>query len=189
MSFLPKRPMGRPNPKTEAVYRERVEQFCALVEEIESTMDFKAGSRGWCYILERHGLLKGDFAAAQRLINECRKSGDLPLDICAEDESRETVGLENLDGDVDDEVEAWIDTLRSAHENYTPVSFWRDQPAYVEVAVEKLDLRNLFQPECAEFHVPITNFTGWADINSRAAMMQRFARHYGGCQARPVAVR
>ena len=49
-------------------------------------MDFDVGSRGWCYMLERHGLRKGDFDDAQRLINTCRKSGDLPLDICAEDE-------------------------------------------------------------------------------------------------------
>ena len=44
-------------------------------------------------------------------------------------------------------------------------------------AVEKLDLRNLFEVVCAEFYVPITNFKGWSDLNSRAAMMKRFAQH------------
>jgi hypothetical protein len=39
-------------------------------------------------------LRKGDFDAAQELITECRKSGALPLDICAEDESRKVVGLQ-----------------------------------------------------------------------------------------------
>jgi hypothetical protein len=52
-------------------------------------MDFAVGSRGWAYILERHGLRKGDFDAAEAKITEFRKSGDLPLDICAEDASRE----------------------------------------------------------------------------------------------------
>ena len=47
----------------------------------------------------------------------------------------------------------------------------------MEVAVEKLDLRNLFEPVCAELHVPITNFKGWSDLNSRAAMIQRFKSH------------
>jgi hypothetical protein len=47
----------------------------------------------------------------------------------------------------------------------------------VEVAVEKLDLRNLFEPVCAEFRVPITNFKGWSDLNSRAAIMRRFKQH------------
>jgi hypothetical protein len=45
------------------------------------------------------------------------------------------------------------------------------------VAVEKLDLRNLFEPVCREFCVPITNFKGWSDLHSRAAMMNRFREH------------
>jgi hypothetical protein len=60
---------------------------------------------------------------------------------------------------------------------YTPVSFWDDQTSYLEVAVEKLDLRNLFEPTCAEFHIPIQNFKGWSDLNARAALMRRFAEH------------
>src|SRR5262249_30706788 len=43
--------------------------------------------------------------------------------------------------------------------------------------VEKLDLRNLFETVCREFYVPLTNFKGWSDLNSRAAMMKRFAAH------------
>ena len=35
--------------------------------------------------------------AGERLITECRKSGDLPLDICAEDASRDAVGVELID--------------------------------------------------------------------------------------------
>ena len=76
------------------------------------------------------------------------------------------------------EVESWVTHLRDhAHEKYTPISFWDDLDVYVEVATEKLDLRNLFAPVCVEFHVPITNFKGWSDLNSRAAMMRRFKEH------------
>jgi hypothetical protein len=176
---LPKRPRGRPSAAAELEYREQVAAFCALIRQIQSTMDFRVGSRGWCYILERHGLRKGDFGAAQKLITACRKSGELPLDICAEDASRETVGIEQIDrNDIPDEIESWIDHLRNhAHESYTPISFWDDLDVYVEVAVEKLDLRNLFEPVCEEFHVPLTNFKGWSDLNSRAAMMRRFKMH------------
>ena len=176
---LPRRSRGRPSAAAELNYREQVAAFCALIRKINSTMDFRVGSRGWCYILERHGLRKGDFGDAQKLINDCRKSGDLPLDICAEDSSRATVGIETLDNaNIDDEVESWVDHLRNhAHESYTPISFWNDLDVYIEVAVEKLDLRNLFDPVCGEFHVPITSFKGWADINSRAAMMRRFNTH------------
>lgn len=70
------------------------------------------GARGWCYILEKHGLRKGDFAAAETLITSCRKSGALPLNICADDDSRETIGLEDINAnDVQEEVEDWIDYL------------------------------------------------------------------------------
>jgi len=59
----------------------------------------------------------------------------------------------------------------------TPFGFWDGQKVYCEVAVEKLDLRNLFESVCAEFRVGITNLKGWSDINARAAMMDRFAAH------------
>ena len=179
MSFLPKRKRGRQSAAAEARYRGGVEAFCDLIKQIKPTLDIEVGSRGWCYILEEHGLRKGDFDDAQRLINDCRKSGDLPIDICAEDGARETVGLEELNSnDVEEEVESWVDWLRDrAHENYTPISFWDDLDVYVEMAVEKVDLRNLFAPVCEEFHVPLTNFKGWADINSRYAIMRRFKVH------------
>jgi hypothetical protein len=175
--LLPKRGRGRQTPAADAIYEKQLEDFCALMLKISSTMDFKVGSRGWCYILEQHGLRKGEFDAAQKLINDCRKSGALPLDICAEDASRVTIGWEKIDDDVEEEVENWLHTLRTAHREYTPFSFWDDRDVYVEVAVEKLDLRNLFEPVCAKFRVPITNFKGWSDIHSRAAMMRRFEQH------------
>jgi hypothetical protein len=178
-SLLPRRCRGRQSIQAQIEYRDQVAAFCRLILQIRSTMDFAVGSRGWCYILERHGLRKGDFDDAEKLITACRKSGDLPLDICAEDSSRETIGLERLDAnDIPAEVESWVGYLRNrAHEQYRPISFWDDLSVYVEVGTEKLDLRNLFEPACAELHVPNTNFKGWSDLNSRAAMMRRFKMH------------
>jgi hypothetical protein len=178
--LLPQRRRGRQSAEAEVEYREQRERFCALILQINSTMDFKVGSRGWCYILEQHGLTKGNFDAAERLISDCRKAGDLPLDICAEDDSRATVGLQGEpdNSDIEAVAESWIDYVREhAHKGYTPFGFWDDLNTYVEVAVEKLDLRNLFEPVCEQFYVPITNFKGWSDLNSRGAMMRRFAEH------------
>jgi hypothetical protein len=177
--LLPRRKPGRQTAKAEAIYEQQVTDFCDLIRQIRSTMDFRIGSRGWCYILEQHGLTKGEFGACEKLIGDCRKIGRLPLDICDEDGSRVTIHWETVKRtDIEDEVESWIDHLRhEAHKDYTPFSFWDDSHTYVEVAVEKLDLRNLFEPVCGEFCVPITNFKGWADINSRAAMMKRFQKH------------
>jgi hypothetical protein len=144
---LPRRGRGRPTPATEEKYQEEVAAFCALILKIRSSMDFSVGSRGWSYILEKHGLRKGDFAANEALITACRKSGALQLDICAEDDSRETIGLEDIDdNDVQEEAQDWIDyLLHDAHKKYTPFSFWDDLDVYVEMGTEKLDLRNLFE--------------------------------------------
>ena len=87
-SFLPRRPRGRPTPEKEDRYQKDLRAFCNLMLEIQSTMDFRVGVRGWCYILEKHGLFKGEFPECERLITKCRKSGDLPTDICAEDDNR-----------------------------------------------------------------------------------------------------
>jgi hypothetical protein len=179
--ILPVRPRGRLGAEAEADYRERVRTFCDRIIEINSSLDFKVSARGWCYLLEEHGLAKGDFDRGEKLINDCRKSGDLPLDICADHAARATVGVEDITHlDVEAEIETWIDYLRDDFaDTYTPISFWDDQEFYVEVGVEKLDLVGLFQPVCCkEFHtVPITPLGGWADINSRVAMMRRFQKH------------
>ena len=66
-ALIPKRPRGRQSPAAEAQYQEEVRAFCATVLEIKSTLDFAIGSREYCYLLEPHGLNKGDFDAAQKL--------------------------------------------------------------------------------------------------------------------------
>jgi hypothetical protein len=174
---LPRRQRGRQSVQAQADYELQIAQFSALIRQIASTMDFKVGSRGWCYILEKHGLRKGDFDDGEKLITACRKSGALPLDICAEDESRKTVCLEKIDSNnIGEEAQSWFDFLReSAHKTYTPFSFWQDQKVYLEIGVEKIDLLNLFEPVCEEFHVPLTNLKGWSDLNRRAEIMRRFA--------------
>src|SRR5262249_62212220 len=93
---LPRRGRGRPGADALAQYERELVTFCRRIAEIDSGLDFKVSSRGWCYILEEHGLGKGDFAAAQRLINQCRKDGSLPVDICSEDEGRAADHLEDI---------------------------------------------------------------------------------------------
>ena len=157
--LLPKRSRGRQSDAAILQYGERVAEFCNLILQIKSTMDFDVGSRGWCYILEHHGLRKGEFGAAEKLITDCRKSGPLPLDICA-GRVRKVVGLQRLDDpDIEGEAASWIDYITNdVHKTYTPVSFWDNLDHYVEVAVEKLDLRNLFEAPCAERHVGSPHF-------------------------------
>jgi hypothetical protein len=171
---LPRRSKGRQSQEKADRYDADVERFCRQIIQINSTLDFKVSSRGWCYILEEHGLEKGDFDVAQRLINDCRKSGDLSLDICAEDEARLADNLEELDEeDPVKEANKAIITIQNWGNIYHPISFWEFQDYYIEMVVEKIDLKSLFSPICEEFHIPCTNSRGWSDINSRARMAER----------------
>lgn len=174
---LPRRPRGRMSAAGIARYQADRAAFCKAIIEIDRTLDFKIGARGWCYILEEHGIAKGDFDTAQNLISECRKTGELPLDIVAEDDAREFANLEVL-SDTTPEAEALaiLEYTKTAHQNYCPVSFWDFQTCYVEMLVEKIDLKSLFRGICATYHIPLANGRGNADINSRARMMRRFAR-------------
>jgi len=135
-------------------------------------------SRGWCYTLEPYGLLKSDFDAAQRLINDCRKSGLLLVDLCAEDGKRAFSCVEELDSaHAGSHAAMMMRSLRRWCDQYAPVSFWEGQPVYIEMLVEKVDLRNLFAPVCERYHIPIANTGGNADLNQRYEMMRRFAEH------------
>jgi hypothetical protein len=175
---LPALPRGRPSSSTTAAYDTDLRVFCDLILEINSRLDFRVSSRGWCYILEEHGLLKGDFDDAQKLIVECRRRRLLPMDIVAEDGARSFDNLEQLDNDDPDEfAEDLVDNLEHQAEYYTPFSFWRDQDFYIEMAVEKIDLKSLFGPICERFYIPIANARGWSDLNLRWGMLQRIRAH------------
>jgi hypothetical protein len=114
----------------DARYAEEIDRFCADILQIRSTLDFQVSSRGWCYILEGRGLItKADFDACQTLINDCRKSGDLPLGICSMDGARAFGdNIEELDQtSVDEEAAAIMRYLNDAEAYYTPTSFWEER--------------------------------------------------------------
>jgi hypothetical protein len=174
--LLPRRTRGRPTEASAAMYLVEKGRFCETILEINSRLDFAVGSRGWGYILENKRMIdKSDLDTAQALVNNCRKDGSLPLDICSEDLKRATDGIEQLDpSDPEDEYRWLEDYLRRHHKSYSPVDFWEDLDFYIETAVEKSDLKSLFAKVSNEFHIPITNLGGWSDLNARASIMRRF---------------
>ena len=109
---IPKRSRGRQSVAAQLAYREQVEEFCRRIEEIRATLDFEVSARGWCYILEEHGATKADFTTIERLFVACRKSGDLPIDICAEDEARAAEHVEDLDEADPGRIRPGLDRLR-----------------------------------------------------------------------------
>jgi hypothetical protein len=143
-------------------YEADVEEFCSQIGKIRASLDFEVSARGWCYILEEHGATKADFPTIERLFVALRKSGNLPLDICAEDEARAADHLEELDHETP--VQGWIDHLReNAHKGYNPVSLWEDSEYYIEMWVEKIDLKSLFSDLCKRYTIPLINIRGEAN--------------------------
>ena len=180
MIQIPKRSRGRQTLEKIARYEDELEAFANAILQINSTLDFRVSSRGWCYILEEHGLRKGDFDLAQRVINDCRKSGLLPLDITAVDKNRVAEGVQWISSGTPEYIaQEAVDSIELEAYRYVPEAFWERQNCYIEMAVEKIDLKTLFEPVCREYHIPLTNSRGWADIHSRAAMMERFAEWEG----------
>jgi hypothetical protein len=175
MSLLPKLPPHRPSAATKAAYRDGVAAFCATLLEVQSRLDFAVGSRGWAYVLEGERRIdKHEIDLAEKLINDCRKNGDLPLDFCSEDGKRAAENLECIDPDPQERAADILSYVQTAEEDYTPFSFWDDLDVYVQTAVEKSNMKNLFAKPCAEFCIPTFNIGGWADLNVRAGLMQRF---------------
>jgi hypothetical protein len=95
---LPRRPRGRLSAAAEEAYKAERSAFCKAILEIQSTLDFTPSARGWGYILENaKAITKDELDACENLINECRKSGELPLEICSADETRAFENLERID--------------------------------------------------------------------------------------------
>lgn len=179
MITFPRRGRGRQTVQAEERYQDDVRAFCEEIKQIASRLDFQISSRGWCYQLEGENIItKGDFDAAQTLINDCRKSGLLPIDICSTDDAREFISVESLDyPNIEDEAQLIIRSVTGWVRRYQPVSFWHDKPVYIQMMVEKIDLKSLFAPVCERYYVPLANGRGWSDLHSRADMMRRFAEH------------
>jgi hypothetical protein len=99
------------------------------------------------------------------------------MDIVAEDGARSFDNLEDIDDTPPEEAaEGIVGRIRWQHRYYTPFSFWDDQDVYLEMLVEKIDLKSLFKPICSGFYIPIANARGWSDLNTRWAMLGRIRR-------------
>ena len=173
---IPKMGRGRPTPKRVEEFEAAMDVFAERIVEIKSTLDFAPSARGWCYMLEElAGLTKDGFDAAGAVIVECRKRGFLPLDITATDTSRAFENDEDIfDGSAERFVEQLLWWAHGAVDDYYDHSFWEGQDCFVQMVVEKIDLKSLFLPICKDFNVRIANARGWSDLHMRADMMRQF---------------
>lgn len=154
---------------------EGLARFAAELERIGEQIGFKISARGWCYQLEQFLLItKGQFNRAETLINKCRKQGYLPIDFTAEEEARRfsVVEMPEVLSPVAFMKRFLEDALHS--EDFYMPDWWDGEEYYLQMVVEKIDLKTLFEPVCRQYHIPIATSKGWSSMLQRGEYAQRF---------------
>lgn len=149
--------------------------FAEQLIELSDQIGFKVSARGWCYQLETARLINKDqFDRVESVINKCRKKGILPIDFVAEEEGRRFSGVEIEQDETPLEyLKSYIEAPLSCHMWYTP-DWWDGEEYYIQMLVEKIDLKTLFKPVCEKYHIPIATSKGWSSMLQRAAYAKRF---------------
>lgn len=151
-------------------------EFANQLKEIDKQIGFKISARGWCYTLEGYNLItKAQFDVVESLINDgCRRSGVLPIDFVAEEEARKFSGVEEPNNESPPMyMRRYLDAALDAGRYYTP-DWWAGEEYYIQMVVEKIDLKTLFEPVCQKFHIPIATGRGWSSMLQRAEYARRF---------------
>jgi len=121
--------------------------FSQQISDLGDSIGFKISARGWCYQLEGFGLItKAKFDKVENLINTCRREGYLPIDFTAEEEGRHFSGIEIPETMTP--VEYLGSVLRTSlycEDYYTP-DWWDGEDYYIQMVVEKIDLKTLSLP-------------------------------------------
>jgi hypothetical protein len=154
---------------------EGLERLAEWLEKIQSRLDFKQSPRGWCYTLENERLInKNEFDRAEEAINDCRRFAYLPMNFCAEDISRRWENVQRpTQGSVRELFKRALRGAMNAPDYYVP-DLWEGEGYYIQMFVEKVDLKSLFMPVCEKYNIPIANSHGWSDLNELDEMAVRF---------------
>nr|BDI55154.1 MAG: Topo mini-A [uncultured archaeon] len=186
---LPKTQKGRKSESQKIQYISELQDFAnnlillqLEIAEITNLTEIKdkdkVSSRGWCYLLEGFNLITKDkFDYCFNIINLCRKEGYLPIDFVFQDESRNFFNVEKLKEEYERPIifiNKYLRAVVKTLEKKKDIAFWESQKYYLQMMVEKIDVRNLFEPICKEYHIPISNAKGWSDMLSRNDLIQRF---------------
>ena len=160
---------------TKNATRKRLEEFAKELKEISEQIGFKISARGWCYQLEGYGLItKAEFDKVENIINRCRKKGILPLDFTADEEGRKFSGVEIPDDDTPiEDLRYWVQNALTTEERYK-ADWWEGEEYYIQMVVEKIDLKTLFEPVCKKYKIPIATSKGWSSMLQRAVYSRRF---------------
>ena len=168
--------MKLPKQGDRGIKRDKLLQKFALdIKEIAHQVGSSMSSRGWGYILEGYGLInKSQLDTVESLINECRKTGLLPIDFVMDEEGRGFSGVEEPTSRTPTEqIRLYLSYALRCENSYIP-NWWKNEKYYIQMVVEKIDLITLFEPICQKFHIPIATSKGWSSILQRAKYCERF---------------
>jgi len=151
-------------------------RFSEELKQMSGRLRMKVSSRGWCYILEGERLInKNNFDLCESVINECRRKGYLPVDFVAEEAARAFSGVEEAESrSIEEYLRDYLKADLNVGRAYKP-DWWEDEKYYIQILVEKIDLKTLFEPICQRYKIPIATAKGWSSILQRAEYARRFA--------------
>ncbi len=154
---------------------ERLREFAEKINELQEQIGFRVSARGWCYQLESERLInKDEFDKVESWINKCRKAGILPIDFTSEEEGRKFSGVEKPHQQSPvQEMKECIEASMESERYYIP-DWWDGEEYYIQMLVEKIDLKTLFEPVCKKYHIPIATSKGWSSMLQRAIYARRF---------------
>jgi len=155
--------------------RERLHQFADMMRAMDEKIGFKLSARGLCYQCESERLINKDqFDKVESWINNCRRKGILPIDFVAEEARREFSGVDSdYQGDPKHHITTYLNFAKTCYRFYSP-DWWDGEEYYIQMVVEKSDLKTLFEPVCRRYHIPIANSAGWSSMLQRATYARRF---------------
>jgi len=155
-------------------HKDRLE-LVEVLNDLQGKFDFRVSARGWCYEMLGRGYIdKSQFSKVEEAIGKCRKEGLLPVDFVATDGARAFAGVETPSDETMKELLSRMlyDVLHGTR-HFTP-DWLEGEEYYIQIVVEKVDLKSLFKPVCADYHIPIANARGWSSILQRAEYARRF---------------
>ncbi len=150
-------------------------QFALALIELSDKIGFRMSARGWAYTLEGLRLINKDqFDRVETLINSCREKGYLPIDFTAEEEGRKFSGVEKpTEDDIPTFLKGYVNYVGHCERSFVP-KWWEGEQYYIQMLVEKIDLKTLFEPVCKDYKIAIATSKGWSSMLQRAEYARRF---------------
>lgn len=176
-----KRKQGGPRKGDKEEYARQLQVFAEDIKEVQRGLDFHMSARGWCYNLEPYGLEKGNFRDGEKWIRQCRVRGLLEPGFILEDESHKVEQQLDEGQSVEDYIymqyEMWQEAeeyFSGSWEFYKGISFWENKDYYLQLLVEKVDLKSLFRSICNKYRIPMANLRGWGSLEQKAVIAKNF---------------